>query len=291
MATFTQSDDLQGAEFVDADLRRARFVGADLSGVVMRGVQVDGADIDAPWLLSDGELACWSTASTWPPSSRPSSTAASPAAPSSGPRTRTVCARPGPRSSARGRPRSNASRRCRTARSTSRSTGSGRSRRRCGTWCWPRTRGWARRSWRSSSRSIRSGCSMRPRRPTARMLPMSAAAAPSYDEVLRGPGRPGRDGARLPRHRHAGQLAEERRNPHDPAYPETVLSCLHTILEEEWEHHRYAVRDLDGDRGERLATAGVTGHVRMIPRLRLRACRHCVGRKVRASGCLAHPGN
>jgi hypothetical protein len=23
------------------------------------------------------------------------------------------------------------------------------------------------------------------------------------------------------------------------------LSCLHTILEEEWEHHRYAVRDLD----------------------------------------------
>lgn len=40
-------------------------------------------------------------------------------------------------------------------------------------------------------------------------------------------------------------LAEERRNPHDGAYPETVLSCLRTILEEEWEHHRYAVRDLD----------------------------------------------
>ena len=28
-------------------------------------------------------------------------------------------------------------------------------------------------------------------------------------------------------------------------HAETVLSCLHTILEEEWEHHRYAVRDLD----------------------------------------------
>ena len=54
MATFTGSDDLQGAEFVDADLRGARFVGADLSGVVMRGVEVSGADIDAPW-LSDGE--------------------------------------------------------------------------------------------------------------------------------------------------------------------------------------------------------------------------------------------
>jgi hypothetical protein len=26
---------------------------------------------------------------------------------------------------------------------------------------------------------------------------------------------------------------------------ETVLRCLHTILQEEWEHQRYAVRDLD----------------------------------------------
>lgn len=43
----------------------------------------------------------------------------------------------------------------------------------------------------------------------------------------------------------AAVLAEPRRNPHAPEYDETVLSCLHTILEEEWEHHRYAVRDLD----------------------------------------------
>src|SRR5262249_5360686 len=50
MATFTRSDDLQGAEFVGADLRGARFVEADLSGVGMRGVQVEGADIEAPWL-------------------------------------------------------------------------------------------------------------------------------------------------------------------------------------------------------------------------------------------------
>ena len=40
-------------------------------------------------------------------------------------------------------------------------------------------------------------------------------------------------------------LAEPRTNPWAAQYPETVLSCLHTILEEEWEHHRYAVRDLD----------------------------------------------
>lgn len=41
------------------------------------------------------------------------------------------------------------------------------------------------------------------------------------------------------------QLDEPRRNPWAPQYPETVRSCLHTILEEEWEHHRFAVRDLD----------------------------------------------
>ena len=40
-------------------------------------------------------------------------------------------------------------------------------------------------------------------------------------------------------------LAEARSNPHAPEHQETVLSCLHVILEEEWEHHRYAVRDLD----------------------------------------------
>lgn len=42
----------------------------------------------------------------------------------------------------------------------------------------------------------------------------------------------------------AEQLDEPRQNPWAPEYPETVRSCLHTILEEEWEHHRYAVRDL-----------------------------------------------
>ncbi|MDN4174047.1 DinB family protein [Nocardioides sp. SOB77] len=42
------------ASFVDADLRGARFVRTDLSGAVMRGVDVQGADVDAPWLGEDG---------------------------------------------------------------------------------------------------------------------------------------------------------------------------------------------------------------------------------------------
>jgi len=40
-------------------------------------------------------------------------------------------------------------------------------------------------------------------------------------------------------------LTATRKNPWTHEYPETVLSCLHVILREEWEHHRYAVRDLD----------------------------------------------
>ena len=39
-------------------------------------------------------------------------------------------------------------------------------------------------------------------------------------------------------------LDEERRNPHDPSEAETVRSCLHVILEESWEHLRFALRDL-----------------------------------------------
>jgi hypothetical protein len=43
----------------------------------------------------------------------------------------------------------------------------------------------------------------------------------------------------------ADELAATRRNPWAPDHAETTLACLHVILEEEWEHHRYAVRDLD----------------------------------------------
>ena len=48
----------------------------------------------------------------------------------------------------------------------------------------------------------------------------------------------------------ADELATARRNPWNPEYQETTMSCLHVILEEEWEHHRYAVRDLDIIEGE-----------------------------------------
>lgn len=39
-------------------------------------------------------------------------------------------------------------------------------------------------------------------------------------------------------------LAEQRPNPWAPEHRVTVLECVHVILNEEWEHLRYALRDL-----------------------------------------------
>ncbi|GAB3591507.1 DinB family protein [Angustibacter peucedani] len=40
-------------------------------------------------------------------------------------------------------------------------------------------------------------------------------------------------------------LDEARPSPNDPAASETARQCVHVILEEEWEHLRFATRDLD----------------------------------------------
>lgn len=53
MTTF-EGQDFSGAEFRRLSLREARFIELDLSSALMRAVDLAGADIDAPWLL-DGE--------------------------------------------------------------------------------------------------------------------------------------------------------------------------------------------------------------------------------------------
>ena len=45
--------ELEGTQFRGANLRSARFVACDLSGAVMRGVDVQDVDIDSPWLFED----------------------------------------------------------------------------------------------------------------------------------------------------------------------------------------------------------------------------------------------
>jgi DinB superfamily/Pentapeptide repeats (8 copies) len=244
MATFTRSDDLRGAEFVDADLRGARFVRADLSGVVMRGVEVRGADIDAPWLFNgdsflrvngvdviplveaelnrrfpgradrragdpDGLRAAWAALErTW--AATLERVAAMPAG--------TVDVSVG------------------------------------GEWSFAQTLrhlvlatdAWLGRAILGIEQPFHPIGQAGPGAEDDGLdLSIFTTVTPSYAEVLEV--RAGRVAmvrdflATVT----ADVLAATRTNPWAPEYQETTLSCLHVILEEEWEHHRYAVRDLD----------------------------------------------
>jgi len=244
MASFTRSDELQGAEFVDADLRGARFVRADLSGVVMREVSVDGADIDAPWLSNgdsflrvngvdviplveaelnrrfpgradrragdpDGLRAAWATLErTW--AATLERVAGMPAG--------TVDVSVG------------------------------------GEWSFAQTLrhlvlatdAWLGRAVLEIEQPFHPiGLTGASTEDDGLDMSIFAMVTPSYAEVLEV--RAGR--VAMVRDFLAAvtsdELAVTRKHPWDPEYQETTLSCLHVILEEEWEHHRYAVRDLD----------------------------------------------
>ena len=79
-------------------------------------------------------------------------------------------------------------------------------------------------------------------------LGLGPGAAPSFAEV-----RPVRE-ARMDEVRayleavEADELSRPRRGDDDRGYPppstHTVLECLHVVMDEEWNHHRYAARDL-----------------------------------------------
>jgi hypothetical protein len=243
MATFTKSDELQGAEFVGADLSRARFVGADLSGVVMRGVDVAGADIDAPW-LPDGEPLRVNGVDVVP----------------------LVEAELNRRFPGRADRRAEDPDGLRAAWAALERTWAATLERVAampdgtvdvsvdGEWSFAQTLRhlvlatdtWLRRGILEIDQPFHP-IGMADRGAEADGLDMSIfmTETPSYAEVLE------------VRAGHVAmvrdfiatvtpeELAVTRKNPWAPAYPETTRSCLHVILEEEWEHHRYAVRDLD----------------------------------------------
>lgn len=242
MATFTRSDDLQGAEFVRANLRGARFVESDLSGVVMRGVDVQRLDIDAPWLpqsesllvngvdvipLVEAELD-----RRFP--GRADRRAADP---------------DGLRSAWAALERTWAATLERVAAMPAGTVDVSVA----GEWSFAQT---LRHLVFATDMWLRRGVFgiEHPFHPIGQVdagtredgLPVSRFTTEvPYDEVLEV--RAGR--VAMVRDFLATITPEEltapRNNPHDPQHPETTLSCLHTILEEEWEHHRYAVRDLD----------------------------------------------
>ena len=240
MAAFTRSDDLQGATFVGVNLRGARFAESDLSGIVMRGVEVAGADIDAPWLPEadffrvngvdvipfveaeldrrfpgraqrrapdpDGLRAAWAVLQgTWAVTLERA--AAMPAG--------TVDVSVD------------------------------------GEWSFAQTL----RHLVLATDTWLGKAILRLEQPFHPLGLLDAGTTgdpsifstetPTYAEVLEA--RAGR--VAMVRDLLAGITPDEldapRANPHAPQHPETVRSCLHVILEEEWEHHRFAVRDLD----------------------------------------------
>ncbi len=251
MATFTQSDDLQGADFVDADLRGARFVRSDLSGAVMRAVDVQGADIDAPWLIEDGGSLCVNGVDVAPQieaelnrrfPGRAERRAANPQ---------------GLRAAWAVLERTWAATLERVATmppgTVNVSVG--------GEWSFAQTLRhlvMATDTW--LGRAIQE--IEQPYHPLGQPnaeyetdgndMAVFPTVTPSYAEVLEV------RAGRVAEVRDflatvtSDELAVTRKNPWATEYPETTLSCLHTILEEEWEHHRYAVRDLDAIEAEHV---------------------------------------
>jgi DinB superfamily/Pentapeptide repeats (8 copies) len=244
MATFAQSDDLRGAEFVDADLRGVRFVEADLSGVVMRGVRVAGADIDAPW-LADGESFLRVNGVDVIPFVEAELNRRFP-----GRADRSAGDPDGLRAAWAALERAWSATLARVAVMPAGTVDVSVD----GEWSFAQTLRhlvlatdmWLGRAILEVEQPFHPiGLVDAGTEADGFDLSIFVMATPSYREVLEARA----DRVAMVREFLANVSSEElaalRKNPHDPQHQQTTLSCLHVILEEEWEHHRYAVRDLD----------------------------------------------
>jgi hypothetical protein len=244
MARFGRSDDLQGAEFVHANLDGARFAGCDLSRVVMRGVDVGGADIDAPWLLGGGSVLLVNGVDVVP----------------------FVEAELNRRFPGRAQRYAEDPESLRVAWAALETAWAATLERVAampagavdvsvdGEWSFAQTLRhlvlatdlWLGLSVLEIEQPFHPlGLPHAEAEEDGLDMSRFAKGTPAYDDVLEA--RAGR--VAMVRDFLSSvtpeALAAPRRNPWNPGHPETTLSCLHTILEEEWEHHRYAVRDLD----------------------------------------------
>jgi hypothetical protein len=244
MATFTRSDELREAEFVGTDLSGARFVQANLSGVVMRGVDVEGADIESPWLFDGDTFLHVNGVDVIP----------------------LVDAELNRRFPGRAERRAQDPEGLRAAWAALEQAWSATLERAAampagtvdvsvsGEWSCAQTLRhliFATDMWLgrailqikqpfhpiglADSGTAKDGLDMS----------VFSTVTPRYAEVLEvRAGRVAMVRDFLATVTSDG-LAAPRENPHDPGCQKTICSCLHVILEEEWEHLRYAVRDLD----------------------------------------------
>jgi hypothetical protein len=230
-------------EFIDADLSGARFVRTDLSGAVLRAVDIDGADLDAPWLSDGGSFLV-----------------------------NGVDVAPYVEAQLNGRFPGRADRRAvdlpglREAWAAVEEAWAAAVERAesmppgtvdisvDGEWSFAQTLRhlvmatdtWLRRAILDVDQPLHPlGQPNAEYEMDGNDMSVFATTAPTWAEVLEV--RAGRV-AMVRDHLDTitdEDLASPRRNPWAPDHPETVRSCLHTILEEEWEHLRFALRDLD----------------------------------------------
>lgn len=242
--TTPTSGDLRGTQFVDANLRGARFVRSDLSGVVMRGVDVGGADIDAPW-LPDGEHTFLVNGVDVVPFVEAELDRRFP-----GREQRRAGDPDGLRAAWSALERTWAATLERVAAMPPGTVDVSVD----GEWSFAQTLRhlvlatdtWLRKAVLGVDQPYHPlGVANAEAASDGLDMSLFTTGTPSFDEVL--DARAGRVAMVRDFLAAVGPdvLAEPHRNPWAPEYPETTLSCLHTILEEEWEHHRYAVRDLD----------------------------------------------
>ncbi|WP_392465502.1 DinB family protein [Arsenicicoccus cauae] len=238
------SDDAEPREFVRTSLRGARFVEVDLSGAVMRAVDVAGMEMDAPWLLGEGDALLVNGVDVAP----------------------YVDAELDRRFPGRALRRADDPDGLRAAWAAVESAWAATLARAAamppgtvdvsvgGEWSFAQTLRhlvMATDTW--LGRAILEV--EQPYHPLGQPndeyeldgydMSVFTTETPTYAEVLAVRA----DRVAMVRDFVAGvdeaALGVPRQNPWAPQHPETTLSCLHTILEEEWEHHRFAVRDLD----------------------------------------------
>lgn len=243
MTEFTRDDDLAGAVFTDTELTGARFIEANLTGAVLRGVILTGAEIDSPWLLEEGGSLLVNGVNVVP----------------------LVDAELDRRFPGRSLRRAQDPVGLREAWAAVESAWAATVARAealpagsvdlsiDGEWSFAQTLRhlvmatdtWLGRAILELDQPYHPiGQPDSSYAPKAGDTSPFTTTAPPWEEVLAVCA----ERIAMVRDLLAGITAQDlegaRVNPWAPNRPKTVRSCLHTILEEEWEHHRYAVRDL-----------------------------------------------
>lgn len=252
MATFKKQD-LRKSEFVGVTLRGSRFIESDLSEIVMRGVDIAGADIDAPWLLEGDAKPLLVNGVDVAPYVDAELNARFP-----GRAERAATDPDGLRAAWAALERTWAATLDRAAAMPDGTVDVSVA----GEWSFAQTLRhlvfatdlWIGRTVLGLDDGFHPlGLGDTSAEEEGLDVELSATPNPPYADVLAA------RASRVALMRDylasvtAADLTVDRPNPHDPSYTESTLHCIHTIFEEEWEHHRFAVRDLDavaaGDAG------------------------------------------